>query len=70
MGDGNNAYYYATLKTKQNAKTIRVLHRVDGVIITDQKYIENEVMDFYGSLMGKAANNLKHVDTEAMRNGR
>ncbi|KAI5428638.1 hypothetical protein KIW84_033588 [Lathyrus oleraceus] len=53
-----------------SAKSVRVLHRDDGVILNDQKDIEKELMDFYGSLMGKVANNLNHVDVEAMRSGR
>ncbi|XP_050918605.1 uncharacterized protein LOC127136042 [Lathyrus oleraceus] len=70
LGDRNNSYYYATLKTKQNGKSMRVLHMIDGVILADQKDIEKEVVDFYGSLMGMAANNLKHVDIEAIKSCR
>ncbi|CAL5213793.1 unnamed protein product [Lathyrus oleraceus] len=54
---------------KNNAKSIRVLHKDDGNTITSQDEIEEVVLDYYGSLIGESDNNLTHIDVAAMREG-
>lgn len=67
LGDGNNSYFHASIKSNQNAKSVRVLYMEDGTNVTTQEEIKNEVLDYYGKLMGKRVNNLKYIDIEAMR---
>ncbi|XP_058761003.1 uncharacterized protein LOC131634365 [Vicia villosa] len=67
LGDGNKSYFHASLKTKQRAKGIHILHKDDGTEITSQAAIEQTVVEFYENLMGTAATNITHVDITAMR---
>lgn len=53
LGDGNNSYFHASIKSNQNAKSVRVLYMEDGTNVTTQEDIENEVLDYYGKLMGR-----------------
>ncbi|KAF1880054.1 hypothetical protein Lal_00022183 [Lupinus albus] len=52
LGDGNTSYFYASLKSKQKAKSLHMLYKEDGVIVDKQDEIEKIVLDFYGGLMG------------------
>ncbi|XP_058733866.1 uncharacterized protein LOC131605536 [Vicia villosa] len=70
MRDGNNALFYAYLKTKQKAKSITMLRKMDRTTITNQIEFEQEILDFHGSLMGAESPNLAHIDVEAMRKGK
>ncbi|XP_028246802.1 uncharacterized protein LOC114424144 [Glycine soja] len=67
--DGNNAFFHAYLKSRQNAKRIKVIHKDDGTILTTQKEITQEVLAFYGKLMGHDSISLQHVDIYALRRG-
>lgn len=69
LGDGNNSYFHASLKSKHNAKSMRALHKDDGTIITTQIEIEEKMFDYYGGLMGKSDNNLIHVDVATIKEG-
>ncbi|CAI8592317.1 unnamed protein product [Vicia faba] len=69
LGDGNNAFFHAYLKTKQNSKRMNVIQKADGTILTSQKDVAQEVIDFYGKLMGQDSGNLQHIDIEALRSG-
>lgn len=69
MGDDNTAYFHAYLKAKQNMNSMRMIQRQDGTVLKDQKDIANEVMQFYGSLMGQSCDILEKVDIDAMRRG-
>ncbi|XP_058785329.1 uncharacterized protein LOC131660172 [Vicia villosa] len=40
---------------------------MDGGVMTSQKDIANEVLDYYGNLMGKDSDSLHHIDIEARR---
>ncbi|XP_058772315.1 uncharacterized protein LOC131646218 [Vicia villosa] len=70
MHDGNNAYFYASIKTKYQNKSMQVLHQCDGTVLTEKEDIHNEVMTYYKNIMGTTPSTLKHVDIEAMRNGK
>src|SRR4051812_29258162 len=52
LGDGNNAYFYANLKAKNKQTTILSLKNQQGMIVTDYKDLEKEVLQFYRSLIG------------------
>ncbi|XP_058775015.1 uncharacterized protein LOC131649265 [Vicia villosa] len=70
LGDGNNAYFHATLKSKQSNMRIHSLHAEDGRVITDHNDITEEVIHFYRKLMGTAHNNLEAVDIQVLRKGK
>ncbi|KAI5424701.1 hypothetical protein KIW84_030764 [Lathyrus oleraceus] len=54
---------------KNHAKGMHMLQRDDGTKITTHSEISDDVLEYYGGLMGKADSNLIHIDVEAMRNG-
>lgn len=65
-GDCNTAYYYATIKDKIRHKNMDIFHKEDGTILTE-KNIHHDVMRVYRGSMGSKANQLKHVDIDALR---
>lgn len=69
LGDGNNSFFYATVKSRANAKGMNMLRKIDGTVCATQEDIENLVLEFYGELMGKKSINLKHIDAAAIRRG-
>ncbi|XP_058759182.1 uncharacterized protein LOC131632454 [Vicia villosa] len=70
LGDSNNAYFHATLKSKFSNAYIGLLKDNDGNGITDQKMILKEVTEFYRALVGKPASGLNKIDLEIMREGK
>ncbi|XP_058776967.1 uncharacterized protein LOC131651319 [Vicia villosa] len=69
LGDGNNSYFHASLKSKQAAKGMQILYKEDDTLLTTQEEIEHAVVSYYESLMGTATRNISHVDISVMRNG-
>ncbi|CAI8590828.1 unnamed protein product [Vicia faba] len=69
LRNGNNAYFHASLKSKYNQTSIKKLYKNDGNFVTTQKEIEEEIMRFYGDLMGIKEPNLDSVDINIMRKG-
>jgi hypothetical protein len=69
LSDGNNKYFHASIKAKQKQCELRALYREDGTLITTHDDVEQEVLNLYGSLMGKADSNLMSIDIMAMRAG-
>ncbi|CAJ2651355.1 unnamed protein product [Trifolium pratense] len=69
LGDGNNSYFHASIKTRSASKNMNVLYTEDGTQLTTQDDIEEEVMSFYSKLMGMADNDLNGVDITVMREG-
>ncbi|XP_058783026.1 uncharacterized protein LOC131657674 [Vicia villosa] len=67
-GDANTAFFHASIKARQNSKALTMLTKDDGTILTSQSAIE-EVLAFYGNLMGKKETHLDHIDIAAMRRG-
>lgn len=47
LGDGNNAFFHATLKAKNRNLGITTLQNVNGQIFTKQYDLEGEIMEFY-----------------------
>ncbi|CAK8564653.1 unnamed protein product [Lathyrus sativus] len=68
-GDGNNSYFHASVKAKNNSKNISQLIKEDGTILTVQADIEDEVLDYYKNLLGTADSTVCHIDVTAMRDG-
>ncbi|CAK8532778.1 unnamed protein product [Lathyrus sativus] len=68
-GDGNNSYFHASVKAKNNSKNISHLTKEDGTVLTVQADIENEVLDYYKNLLGTADSTVRHIDVAAMRDG-
>lgn len=69
LGDGNNAYFHATVKGKNKQDGIYNLEDPNGNILTEQGQIEKEVLRFYKSLICTKASSTRHVDINAIRNG-
>ncbi|KAL5194445.1 putative ribonuclease H protein [Glycine soja] len=57
-------------KAKHQNRSMSILQKGDGTILTEQSDIHNEVMEFYKKLMGSTASNLRHIDIQAMRDGK
>lgn len=68
-GDGNNKYFHASIKSRQQSKFMHNIQKEDGTVIHTQKELENEVLAFYTKLMGTTAAELEGIDTNAMRGG-
>lgn len=68
-GDENTEFFFAYLKARHNRNCITFLQRDNGEVITNKKEIEQEVRDFYSSLMGDNMKSVKHIDIEAMQRG-
>lgn len=69
LGDGNNSYFHASLKSKQHYSNMSKLHKEDGTVLNTQEDIEREVFDFYGKIMGMDEPTLDGVDIVSMRRG-
>lgn len=69
LGDTNNAYFHAIVKKRQ--KQNRIMQHVDqsGYIVTKQKVMEKEVIQFYEKLIGTSSTNLLHVNINVLRKG-
>ncbi|KAL3696686.1 hypothetical protein R1sor_010762 [Riccia sorocarpa] len=52
-GDAPTRYFYAVLKSKQNAEALTVLTKEDGSVLEDEDEILGEVHSFYGELRGR-----------------
>ncbi|XP_058784375.1 uncharacterized protein LOC131659164 [Vicia villosa] len=70
MQDGNNAYFFATLKTKSQHRNLNVLHQNDGTVLNAKDEIHQEVLKYYRSIMGTKVPTLKHVDIDILRKGK
>lgn len=69
-GDGNNSFFHAIIKSRNNRRNIYMLQKTDGTLLENQSEIEDEIMDFYKKLMGTEDSQLHHIDIDAMRNGK
>ncbi|XP_006576020.1 uncharacterized protein [Glycine max] len=69
LGDGNNAYFHASIRAKHKAKSIDKLELNDDSVIQDQPEIEAEDLRFYKSLMGDKTETIQAIDIVAMRAG-
>ncbi|XP_019253791.1 PREDICTED: uncharacterized protein LOC109232474 [Nicotiana attenuata] len=56
IGDGNNKYFFAVMKERACRNNNTTLTALNGAILTEPKSIKREIVEFYKSLMGIAAN--------------
>lgn len=70
LGDGNNAYFHASLKAKHKHYGIHMLQKSDGSTATTQHELEEEILQFYGGLVGTSSRSMAGIDIVAMRKGR
>lgn len=69
VGDANTKFFHAFAKERMNQNSIRVLYKTDGSKVQNQQGIKDEVVRFYRSLMGTAANSLPMVDMNIVERG-
>jgi hypothetical protein len=69
LGDGNNAYFYASVKGRNRIQSMNNITRQDGSVAHCQPEIEQEVLDFYGKLMGQKEDILEGINVAVMRDG-
>ncbi|XP_058768386.1 uncharacterized protein LOC131642116 [Vicia villosa] len=68
-GDGNTAYFHATIRGKNKQTGLYHLEDAQGRKLTEHSDIENEVIRFYDNLIGKTAPKMRHVDITVLRQG-
>src|SRR4051812_19359124 len=62
LGDGNNKYFYATLKSKAKQRNITSMAKEDGSIIShNQKEFKEEILNYYSQTVGTSNSNLKGI---------
>lgn len=61
LGDSNNKYFYASLKSKQNQSNISSMTMEYANILTKPEEFESEIMRFYSNLVGSTATNLQGI---------
>ncbi|XP_050918711.1 uncharacterized protein LOC127136160 [Lathyrus oleraceus] len=69
IGDGNNAYFHASLKSRRRQAQIANLKNKDGNILYLQEEIDQEIVNYYQNLVGTANMNLNSIDIIALRKG-
>ena len=70
LGDGNNSFFHASLKSKQKQSTISSLQREDGSRANCQDEISREVLNFYDQLLGKSNEKIAGIDIGVIRTGK
>lgn len=70
LGDGNNQFFHASLKTRNRMNSMMQVAKSDGTILTRHAEIEEEILSYYGDIMGKENREMKHIDICAMREGK
>lgn len=69
LGDGNNAYFHATVKEKNKCANIQKLVGEDGSLLYSPEDIEKEVLNLYSKLVGDSANVMISLDIVVLREG-
>lgn len=67
LGDSNNAFFHASLKSKLKQTQMATLMNTEGRILDKQNEIEEGIIIFYGNLVGSSARCLQGMDIEALR---
>ncbi|CAK8563391.1 unnamed protein product [Lathyrus sativus] len=70
LGDGNNSYFHASLKSKQKKNNMSKSCTVYGIVISTHEAIVEEVLDFYGKLLGTTKQSLEGIAIVAHRKGK
>lgn len=69
LGDGKNAYFHASLKSKQRQTKLDSLKDENGDTLHHQDDIEPKITRYYKKLIGNAIRNLSCIDIVAMGKG-
>lgn len=69
LWDSNTKYFSVIVKEKTQKKQFRELTSLDGQTLTDPEEIKQEIINFYKSLMGRAAQSLPAINREFMKQG-
>lgn len=69
LGDGNNSYFHATVRSKAQQRGIQKLSTTDGETVYDQASISGEFHAFYTKLVGSSAHTTSTVDITVLRKG-
>lgn len=67
LGDGNNRFFHAYLKSMKKQTGLRKIYIAGGPLLTTQAEIEKEILDLYGSLMGTVDSNSNYINIPTMR---
>lgn len=70
QGDSNTAYFHDVMKDRCNNKRMERLVDDQGNECITKEDIENEVLQFYMSLLGISKGNLRGVDVRIIRQER
>lgn len=68
-GDSNTKYFTVVMKDKIQRKQINEFTFLGGVVLTDTKEIQEEIISFYKGLMGTNSQNLPSVNKLVMQKG-
>ncbi|XP_019260146.1 PREDICTED: uncharacterized protein LOC109238165 [Nicotiana attenuata] len=69
LGDSNIKYFSAVMKERSQRNQILELNSINGSRLTDPENIKREIVEFYKSLMGTAAQSLPAIDKRVMHKG-
>lgn len=69
LGDLNTNLFFAIVKERTQKKQLRELTSLDGQVLKDPEEIKQEIINFYKSLMGAAAQFLPAINRESMKQG-
>lgn len=67
IGDGNNTFFHASMKTRNNVKSLEMIYNHDNTAVNSDEGIEEVILQYYESLIGTKGGNLQHIDIGVMR---
>ena len=70
LGVNNNHFFFHSMKERFVRNSIEVFYDDNGVKLFENDDIQNEVLEFYKKLLGRAASSLAGMDIPIIRNGR
>ncbi|XP_059306249.1 uncharacterized protein LOC132057642 [Lycium ferocissimum] len=69
LGDSNTTYFHAYMKSRYSQNMIRSLVNAQGVYITSDQGIEEEIQGFYRGLLGSTSPSLPAINPDIMKQG-
>ena len=69
FGDENSSFFHSVVKSKQASTNLSCLISEDGSVLSSHAEIEQEILSFYGKLMGSKEEDISGIDLVAMRRG-
>lgn len=70
MGDGNNRHFHGSVKELKRGSAISKLVTGNGIVFTERRELESDVIQFYSKLIGWQAKLLRGIDIERHKSGR